>query len=303
MTHIATPSSSRILGALVVGAIGIAPSLQAQDVKVNALVDVWYTQALDSNLRTNTPAKYYSLNSAFQENTFTVRRAEIYISGKVTDELSYSVVFDPNIATPTAPNVLHDAFITYKPNGWFSLQVGQFKPLQTYEATLVGAKDLLFYDRSQLARVIGDKRDRGAVAGFAFGKADEFSGKFSVGFTNGTTDKDGGKSVDSNAQKDFVARLEFNYGKTQKFGVYTRQGVTDAKDVNLTANAFSYAGTSGPSIQEIQDNKDKTTNLGGYYAFENETWIAQAEVVTGLLTSISLRRHCRRGHHGQPRWP
>lgn len=283
MTRIASFSSSRVLGALVIGAIGLAPSLRAQDVKVNALVDVWYTQALDSNLRTNTPAKYYSLNSAFQEDTFTIRRAEIYINGKVSDELSYTVVADPNIATPAAPNILHDAFITYKPNAWFSLQAGQFKPLQTYEATLVGAKDLLFYDRSQLARVIGDKRDRGVVAGFAFGKADDLSGKFSIGFTNGTTDKDGGKSVDSNAQKDLVARIEFNYGKTQKFGVYTRQGVTDAKDVNLTANAFTYAGTAGPSSQEILDNKDKTTNLGGYYAFENEKWIAQAEVVTGLL--------------------
>jgi hypothetical protein len=261
-----------------------APPAQAQDVKVNALVDVWYNQILDSNLRTNTPAKYYSLNSAFQEDSFTIRRSEIYIAGKISDEITYNVVIDPNIATPTAPNILHDAFITYKPTSWFSLQAGQFKPLQTYEATLVGANGLYFYDRSQLARVIGDKRDRGFVAGFGFGSADDFAGKFSLGFTNGTTDKDGGKSVDSNAQKDLISRLEFSVGKTQKFGIYGRWGSTDAKDAGaLNANAFTYAGTYSPANAEILDNKDKTTNLGVYYVLDNEHWIAQFEAVTGLL--------------------
>jgi len=247
-------------------------------------VDLWYTQALDSNLRTNTPAKYYNLNSAFQENGFTVRRSEIYLSGKISDELTYNVMFDPNIATTTAPNSLQDAFITYKPAPWFSLQAGQFKPLQTYEASLVGVKDLYFYDRSQLARVIGDKRDRGIVAGFGFGSGDDFAGKFSLGLTNGTSDKDGGKSVDANAQKDLVSRLEFSLGKTQKFGIYGRWGSTDGKDAgSLNANAFAYAGADGPANAAILDGKDKTTNLGVYYALDTEHWIAQFEAVTGLL--------------------
>ena len=282
------------LGAPLTAALLLGASrAQAQDVKVNALVDVWYTQALDSNLRRNAvaPGKYYNLNSAFQENTFTLRRAEIYLAGKVSDELTYTVMFDPNIATTTAPNIVQDAFITYKPTSWFSLQAGQFKPLQTYEATLVASKDLYFYDRSQLGRVIGDKRDRGIVAGFGFGDAASLAGKFSVGFANGTTDKAGGKSADANAQKDFVSRLEFSYGKTQKFGIYGRSGSTDAKDAgSLNANPFAYASQPAgpndktiPSTDQILQNKDKATNLGVYYALDTEQWIAQLEAVTGLL--------------------
>lgn len=264
----------------------VSGAVQAQEVKVNALVDLWYTQMLDNNLRLNTPAKYYQLNSAFQENGFSVRRAEVYVSGKINDELSYMVMFDPNTATntTTTPTTLLDCFITYKASSEFSIKAGQFKPLQTYEASMVPATDLLLYDRSQMAKQFGDKRDRGIVGTYSWGDTAGLSGKVNVGIFNGSTDRDSGKANDANAQKDFVTRLEFSYGKAHKFGVYTRNGSTDASDKGgLVVNPFAYAGTAGPSNQEILDNKDKTSNIGGYYAFDNGTWIGQAEAITGLL--------------------
>lgn len=64
-------------------------SMQAQDLKLTAIVDVWYTQMLDNNLRLNTPsAKYYPLLPAFQENGFSVRRTELWLNGSVTQDVS-----------------------------------------------------------------------------------------------------------------------------------------------------------------------------------------------------------------------
>jgi Phosphate-selective porin O and P len=263
-----------------------AGAAQAQDVKVNALVDLWYTQMMDNNLRLDTPANYYQLNSAFQENGFSVRRAELYISGKLNEDLSYMVLFDPNTATntTTTPTTLLDCFITYKVNSNFSLKVGQYKPLQTFEASMVPATELLLYDRSQLAKQFGDKRDRGIVATYSWGDTAGLSGKVNVGVFNGSNDRDSGKANDANAQKDFVTRFEFAYGKQHRFGLYTRNGSTDAADKGgLTVNAFSYAGTAGPTNDQILDNKDKISNVGAYYAFDNGTWIAQAEAITGVL--------------------
>ena len=64
-------------------------STQAQEVKVNALLIAWYTQMMDSNLRNNgaqnVVSNYYGLDSRFTENTFNVRRAEIYCNYKIND--------------------------------------------------------------------------------------------------------------------------------------------------------------------------------------------------------------------------
>ena len=265
-------------------AAGIA---SAQEVKVNAIVDLWYTQMLDNSLRLNaTSAKYYQLNSAFQENGFSVRRCELYVNGKLSDEVSYNVLFDPNTATSTtSPTTLLDAAITYKPSAFFSVKVGQFKPLQTFEASMVGSGELLFYDRSQMARQFGDKRDRGLVATASWGEATGFNGKVNVGVFNGSGDRDSGKANDANAQKDYVTRFEFAYARAHKFGFYTRNGSTDTADKAGVTVVNSFKGTGAPAwpYTEVLANKDKISNYGLYYAYDNGTWIAQGEAITGLL--------------------
>ena len=100
-----TPTLSAIAaGALFLG----APPAQAQDVKVNALVDVWYNQILDSNLRTNsqitTPgaSKYYSLNSAFQENGF----ATAGNSSSISDGAAAAVIMSREKAIELGCNIM-----------------------------------------------------------------------------------------------------------------------------------------------------------------------------------------------------
>ncbi len=270
--------------ALVLAAVSTA---QAQDVKVGGDVQVWYTQMLDSNLRQNTVANYYNLRSEYKENGFNIRRAEIKLFGKIVDDVEYEVMFDPSIKTdPNAePMILQDAFIKYAFAPGFDLKVGQFKTLQTMEGN-ISSTELLFAERSQLGRVFGDKRDRGAIASYAFGDPKGFGAKFSLGAVNGMTDSAAkGKVGDANAQKDLIARLDLNIGKEHKFGVYTLQGTTDVTDKTGIAIAPAVPGATWPGVtqQAIYDNKDKTTNMGAFYEFQNEDWILNAECITGLL--------------------
>ncbi len=280
---------SRLAG---VAALLVAGAAQAQEaIKVNALIELWYTQMSDNNLRLNTAVKpggvstyYEGLSSGrFVENGFTVKRSEVYLSQSISDSISWNLMFDPNNSTSTVGNnVLHDAVITWNLGSGFVLKAGQFKMPTTYEATIVAAKDLYFFDRNQINRVFGDKRDRGAWLSYSTGDAKGLNSKVSVAISNGTTDDgSGGKTaVDANAQKDFTVRYEGAFGSAHKFGGYYREGVTNLKDATLLTPTTVPAGTTA---QQIKDNKDKTTLQGLYYAYDTTKLHFDFEYATGLL--------------------
>ncbi|HEY6008671.1 MAG TPA: porin [Geothrix sp.] len=287
---------TRLAGVAALLAAGVTQA-QAQDVKLTGvLIEFWQTQMLDSNLRNNATAtagasKYYGLDSRFQENNFAVKRAEIYLNGKITDDVSWNLMFDPNNSNTTAVpnNVLHDAVITWNIGSGFSVKAGQFKMPTTYEATMVAATNILFFERNQINRVFGDKRDRGVWGIYSWGDAKGWNGKINLAVSNGTTDDgSGGKNNENtvagsgNAQKDWTTRLEFAYGPEHKFGAYYREGVTNLKDSTFN-NASAWVTAGYVSAAQIRDNKDKTTLMGAYYAFDNATWHASAEFATGLL--------------------
>lgn len=258
-------------------------AVQAQELKINAVLITWYHQSLDSSLRKNpvAPGSYYAFGGsgdAMRENGFSIRRTEIYLNGKINDQFSAAVVFDPKENSP----IILDAAITWKPNAQVELKAGQFKPLQSYEATSIGSPDLLFVDRGQFARRFGDIRDRGVTAAYTFGDKD-MSLKVTAGVFNGAN-----RANDANAQKDFVLRADFSAG-SHKAGLFTLQGVTDVKDTTGLdivpgQGAIDTAwGLGAPTREAILDHKDKTTNLGAYYRFAQGAFQADAEVVTGLV--------------------
>jgi hypothetical protein len=273
----------------LVAALAAAPVF-AQTPTVSGDIQVWYTQMMDSNLRQNGGAPYYNLRSEFKENTFSIRRSELKISGNITDDILYEAMIDPSINTTSLdatkpnssynPTVLQDADILWKIGGGFELKVGQFKNLQTYEGN-ISSTELLFAERSQIGRVFGDKRDRGAVLSLGSGDPKEFAAKVSLGVFNGMNDLASGKANDNNAQKDMVARLDFTVSNTHKFGLYTLQGSTDQADKGALA-AYAFAGAP-PTAADILDNKDKTTNIGAYYVLQTGPWHLSAEYMTGLL--------------------
>jgi hypothetical protein len=263
------------------------------------LFEFWQTQMLDNSLRNNTTAsagasKYYGLDSRFQENNFAVKRAEIYFSGTVTDTISWNAMFDPNNNnTPAVPNaVLQDFVITWTPVKGFNVKAGQFKMPTTYEATLVAAREILFFERNQINRKFGDARDRGLWASYTYGDAKAFQGKLNLAISNGTTDDgSGGKNNENtlagsgNAQKDWTFRFESAFLTSHKAGFYYREGETSLKDSFATYGTTIPAAwtTAGVSAAQIKDNKDKTTLQGVYYAFNSSAFQISAEYATGLL--------------------
>jgi hypothetical protein len=271
----------RLLAGTALALAGLTPAA-AQAPTVSGLVQVWYSQMMDANLRANTPANYYNLRSEFRENGFSIRRFELKVNGKIVDNVEYETMIDPAINTSaTNPTILQDAAIRVTLLPGLEVKMGQFKNLQTYEG-LVSSSELLLVERSQMGRVFGDKRDRGAAVSCAFGDPKGFGAKLSVAAFNGMNDALAGKGPDTNAQKDLVARLDLNLGKEHKFGAYTLQGGTDVADKTGMAIAANPGG-AWPSQAAVYGNKDKTTNLGAYYAFQNESIHVSAEYLTGLL--------------------
>lgn len=261
--------------------------LQAQDkpfaptLKFSGLIQAWATQMLDNNLRLNPSGSPYSnVSGNFKENTFTIRRAEVKLSGDILPSVSWEVMIDPSINTSAGnPTIFQDFALKYKLAPNFELKIGQFKNFQTLEGFYSSA-DLMFVERSMMGVRFGDKRDRGIVGTFGFGGAKGFRGKASVGLLNGNTENAAGKTSDANAPKDLIARLEFWNGKAHNFGLYTLQGGTDAKAATQVPLSF---GTAGPTSADILDNKDKTSNLGAFYSYRDHGWRLEAEYITGLV--------------------
>ncbi len=289
---------SRIAGIAALLTAGFAQA-QTPSIKFDGvLFEFWQTQMMDNNLRNNSTAtagasKYYGLDSRFAENNFAVKRAEIYFGGTVTDTITWNAMFDPNNSnTTSAPNnVLQDLIITWAPVKGFNLKAGQFKMPTTYEATLVSAREILFFERNQLNRVFGDKRDRGLWASYGYGDAKSFAGKLNLAISNGTTeDGSGGKNNENtltgagNAQKDWTFRFESTFLSKHKAGFYYREGVSNLKDSTMLSATIPGTWTVGaPSATQIKDTKDKTTLQGVYYAFNSASWQMSAEYGTGLL--------------------
>ncbi|MBS1785825.1 MAG: hypothetical protein JST24_10390 [Acidobacteria bacterium] len=259
--------------------------------KVSGLIQVWYTQMMDSNLRhdalaTTNGNKYYDLSGNWTENGFLIRRSEIHVSGKIShaEGFSYEINLDPSINTSAGnPTILQDATISYK-NGGFGLTMGQFKDQRTFEG-IQSSSTLIFAERSQLGRRLGDKRDRGLAASFAFGDED-LGVKLTGAVFNGMTDATSGKTNDVNAQKDFVARADFTIGKVQKFGVWTLQGGTDQADKG-TLTPLAFAGANAPSAADALDNKDKTQQYGAFYLWDDGSWHFDGEVATGKVGRLA----------------
>jgi len=250
--------------------VGLPATAQAP--KISGLLQVWYTQMLDNNLRLNSSTGPYDIRSEFRENTFTVRRTEIKMAGNIGDNVDYEVMFDPTI---TSLPILQDVSVKYKLPFNFDVKVGQFKNLQTLEG-LTSSSELILIERSQMAKRFGDVRDRGAVASVGFGDPKTFGGRLHVGLFNANSKN----QADNNAQKDVVARLEMNYGKPHSFGAYTLQGSS-----NLAYNAAggSFYGEGAPDAVAVKDNNDKTNQMGAYYRFQNEKIHLSAEMITGTI--------------------
>ncbi len=282
------PMSATVLA--LVAAAGALLRAQ-QPIRVHAVLEAWYTQMLDDNLRLDAApsvAPYYAngaLNPAFKEDTFTIRRTNLYVEGAVGAQLRWGVMLDPNTSSnsqPAATSSLQDAWMAYAWTPRITVKMGQFKMPMNLESTILGASKLLFYDRSMTARMWAEKRDRGVLATCQVGDPRGLSAKFSLGLGNGMTDSTlTYKANDTNAQKDVDLAVNATYGATHSFGGWYRTGETDVREVGLVAGAFP--GPRAPDAAAVLAAKDRTTNLGAYYLYDDRRWQGAVEVSTGLL--------------------
>ena len=266
-------------------AAGVTPA--SAQAKVGGLVQVWWNLTTPSEFRNNSTTlntlaggrSYYNLRSEFKENGFAIRRVELKFSGKIVDDVEYEAMIDPSISPSTTNSILQDASITWKSPLGLDIKMGQMKAFQTYEG-LNSSSEILTVERSQMGRTIGDVRQRGVAAIYGFGDAKDLAGKVVLGAFNGDV-----KVNDSNAQKDFVARVEFQAAKDHKFGVYTLQGQTNLNDKDSSPlQSRTWTGAApAPAALDVVGNKDKTSHLGAFYVFQTSDLHLSAEYVAGTL--------------------
>lgn len=265
----------RILPLIALAVAGTA--IQAQAPTLSGNLQVWYSQMLDNNLRLNDAAKYTNaIRSEFRENAFLVRRSELKLAGRVTDEITGELLIDPSIPSSATNHLLQDVLLIWKPAKAWEVRIGQFKTQQTLEPTY-SSSEQVFIDRSMLAAAFGDIRDRGATVSYLFGMKEGFAGKATVGAFNGA-----GKVADANAQKDFVARLDCTYGKAHRFGVYALQGGTDQPDKGALV-ARTFAGAGAPTAAQVLEDRDQTRQVGLFYQYTEGPWMGTLEAIQGRV--------------------
>lgn len=253
--------------------LGMASLLQAQEIRLGGLLTFYHHQSLSPALRTwelrgsrmsepGTP--YLPHLVALRESGFILRRCELYLSGRLTETVSWNVAMDPSFTG----SPLSDAALMWSPGTDLSLRLGQMKPPQGYEGSVVPASQLLFYDRSAVARQFSDRWDRGAALTVSRPMG-AWRAHLSLGGFNGS-----GRGADQNPQKDGVFRLEVTGPLGLRGAIFGLEGRTDAR-----GDAVIYPTPVGSG----DGGHDLTTALGGYLVQDRPEWHASLEWVAGRL--------------------
>lgn len=239
---------------------GIAQRVQFGQgaLKISGLLQAWYT------------------NDQSGHNRFRIRRGEIKLSGKISDEqpIEYAVMIDPAQVTEDASrkSVLQDVFITLGYIPHHTVDIGQYKVGIGEEGSRSSTK-IDTIERAYISRTFGDQRDIGI----------RLSGKwpfvdYNIGVFNGS----GMNQADANDQKDVAGRIVLKPFKNSKklkgleMGVsgYHRpvHGTTSAKkrlgyEARYEYQKFSIKGEymSGQGTASSSSTTENRTLANGWY--------------------------------------
>jgi hypothetical protein len=171
-------------------------------VGVNAL-QVQYYRDEGNQLADGTPI---GEGTALGRNGFTLRRAELYARGRVSDTIRYDLIFDLN----GSGTILREGFIDLIGPPYAALRFGQFRIPFGIE-TQHSAKNLVFIDR-MLTSSLGEQQK--TLANFVQERdlgvrlaGEPISGPINVSYALALVNGDGLNTVDVNELKDSVGRV------------------------------------------------------------------------------------------------
>lgn len=150
----------------------------------------------------NPPTGDYSTGAG---NQFFLRRARLYLGGKVTDKIGYKFSVDPTAAT-----LLKDGYVTLDYIPYARVTAGQFKVPFGFEGPLALAV-LPVANRSMITNLVQfpTMRDRGVMLSGKYnfrGGDDPLMASYDVAAVNGNGDN----KADDNDAKDVSVRVRFN---------------------------------------------------------------------------------------------
>ncbi len=236
------------------------------------------TVTASSKVKFNALAQFWTINDTTAVNdkfNFRLRRAELKFSGSVVENTRWFIMADPakslsttgtNTVDVTKDNkVIQDLGVAWNITPDFEVVGGQFKILTTAEG-LDSSSELLFPERSAVARAYGDVRDQGVQLNY---KAEKF--KIGAMVSNGinptqtaTTSVPAPNVNDVNSDKDLSLRVDANPIDGLKVGAFT------------FANEFNYSkhGRYGANARWDADGLLVRFEgvLAGDYGFKSKGW-------------------------------
>ncbi len=147
---------------------------------------------------------------------FRMRRAEIKLTGTLNENVRWFVMADPAKTLSAAGDnkILQDLGVAYALSPSLEFVLGQVKIPTTAEG-YESSSELLFAERSYVARLYGDRRESGAL----------LTWKESIFRVNAMISSGQKSNIDdTNDKKDLSVRAEVLPNDAMKFGVFTQAG-------------------------------------------------------------------------------
>jgi hypothetical protein len=176
-------------------------------IEVHAMSQTWFMQGFDDDFAQAAGTSPY-VELGERRSSFRQRRLELKLQGDISKKIGFLAMIDPakivNLDAQGRPradariSVLQDVVVTLRHIPHANVSVGQAKVPISWEGYNSSAR-LLFVERAEAARLIGDQRDLGIWVHNRFSWIAYHLGVYNGHFAN---------NLDADEHKDVVGRLE-----------------------------------------------------------------------------------------------
>ncbi|MGE0614610.1 MAG: porin [Bacteriovoracia bacterium] len=209
-------------------------------------------------------------------NNFRIRRAELKLSGAITESTRWTVMIDPAKSLSSGPvsstndnKVLQDLNLGFLLSDEVELVIGQMKIL-TVQESLDSSSELTLPERSLISRTLGDQRQMGLQV-FYKPKPWRFGWMLSNGGRPNTEDTNTAKDVSFRADVTFLDKLnvggflaakDFRFGQDARYGANVRWNgdaemirfefsAADDTTNDVKVSSYGYAGEAGYTVSGL----------------------------------------------------